>query len=357
MGFSAKQVQALRRNLDHRYIRTRESNGRALYYIEGWYAISEANRIFGFDGWSRETLETRCVLTRENRGIFLAVYVARVRITVHAGGTTTIREGHGTSEGRGASPGEVHDIAVKAAETDATKRALATFGKPFGLALYANGRIVPSAKTLGHEPKSADTIHQQSFARDDTTPIPRPSRYYGHRQDLVARDLASRERIQDKPHDTGQQESADTSIVPPSPDLFPGQIDKSVLTIAEPKRLRDKAHLRFVASQPCLICGRQPSDPHHLRFAQPRALGLKVSDEFTVPLCRDHHQQLHQAGNEAAWWHDLDIKPLEIAKGLWEESRTKAFPTAAKTPQQQAPRDPSHADPRQEASKLPSESN
>jgi DNA recombination protein Rad52 len=326
MGLSAKQVQALRRNLDHRYVRTRESNGRALYYIEGWYAISEANRIFGFDGWSRETLETRCVLTRENRGTFVAIYIARVRITVHAGGTTTIREGHGTSEGRGASPGEVHDIAVKAAETDATKRALATFGKPFGLALYANGRTVHSAKTLGHEPKPADTIHQQSFARDDTTPIPRPSRYYGRRQDLVSRDLASRERIQDKPHDTGQQESADTSIVPPSPDLFPGQIDKSVLTIAEPKRLRDKGHLRFVASQPCLVCGRQPSDPHHLRFAQPRALGLKVSDEFTVPLCRDHHQQLHHVGNEVAWWHDLDIKALEIAKGLWEASHARSTP-------------------------------
>ena len=326
MGLSAKQVQALRRNLDHRYVRTRESNGRALYYIEGCYAISEANRIFGFDGWSRETLETRCVLTRENRGTFVAIYIARVRITVHAGGTTTIREGHGTSEGRGASPGEVHDIAVKAAETDATKRALATFGKPFGLALYANGRTVHSAKTLGHEPKPADTIHQQSFARDDTTPIPRPSRYYGRRQDLVSRDLASRERIQDKPHDTGQQESADTSIVPPSPDLFPGQIDKSVLTIAEPKRLRDKGHLRFVASQPCLVCGRQPSDPHHLRFAQPRALGLKVSDEFTVPLCRDHHRQLHQAGNEIAWWHDLDINALKIAKGLWEASHARSTP-------------------------------
>jgi hypothetical protein len=158
-------------------------------------------------------------------------------------------------------------------------------------------------------------------------------------------------------HGTGQQESSDTSIVPPSPDLFPGQIDKSVLTIAEPKRLRDKAHLRFVASQACLVCGRQPSDPHHLRFAQPRALGLKVSDEFTVPLCRGHHRQLHQAGNEVTWWEDLKINALEVAKGLWEESRTKAFPTAAKTPQQQAPRDPSHADPRQEASKLPNESN
>ena len=133
MGFSAKQVQALRRKLDRRHVRTREANGRELSYIEGWYAISEANRIFGFDGWNRETVDSRCVLTRENRGSFLAVYVAKVRITVQADGTTIVRDGHGSGEGRGTSPGEVHDIALKAAETDATKRALATFGKPFGL--------------------------------------------------------------------------------------------------------------------------------------------------------------------------------------------------------------------------------
>ena len=69
MGFSAKQVHALRRSLNHRHVRTREANGRELSYIEGWYAMSEANRIFGFDGWNRETIESRCVLARENRGI------------------------------------------------------------------------------------------------------------------------------------------------------------------------------------------------------------------------------------------------------------------------------------------------
>jgi Rad52/22 family double-strand break repair protein len=133
MGFSAKQVKSLRRNLDHRSVRTREANGRELSYIEGWYAISEANRIFGFDGWSRETVESRCVLARENRGSFLAIYIARVRISVFADGATIVREGHGSGEGHGPSPGEVHDTALKAAETDATKRALATFGRPFGL--------------------------------------------------------------------------------------------------------------------------------------------------------------------------------------------------------------------------------
>jgi hypothetical protein len=100
------------------------------------------------------------------------------------------------------------------------------------------------------------------------------------------------------------------------------KIDKSELAIAQPKRLRDKAHLNFVASQLCLICGRQPSDPHHLRFAQPRAIGLKVSDEFTVPLCRGHHRQLHQAGNEEVWWETRKINARETAKRLWEQSRS-----------------------------------
>ena len=212
MGFSAKQVQALRRNLDHRYIRTREANGHALYYIEGWYAISEANRIFGFDGWNRETIESRCVLARENRGSFLAVYVAKVRITVHANGSTTIREGHGTGEGRGTSPGEVHDIALKAAETDATKRALATFGKPFGLALYATGKNNSAVKAFVAQDLLIPAS-QHNFARDDTTPIPRPSRYYGRRQDPVARDLAFGQ--EDSRQCAAENRSADdVSIVP-----------------------------------------------------------------------------------------------------------------------------------------------
>ena len=74
-----------------------------------------------------------------------------------------------------------------------------------------------------------------------------------------------------------------------------------------PIRRRDRDHLRYVASQPCLVCGRTPSDPHHLRFMQPRAIGLKVSDEFTVPLCRTHHRQLHRADAETRWWEDLQI--------------------------------------------------
>jgi hypothetical protein len=101
----------------------------------------------------------------------------------------------------------------------------------------------------------------------------------------------------------------------------PGCIDKSVLPIGERRRYRDRAHLEFVASQPCLICGRQPSDPHHLRFAQIRALGRKASDEFTVPLCRTHHREAHLSRNERAWWRRLGLDALKIAEMLWKKTR------------------------------------
>jgi hypothetical protein len=84
-------------------------------------------------------------------------------------------------------------------------------------------------------------------------------------------------------------------------------------------RLRDKEHRKFVASQPCLVCGRAPSDPHHLRFAQPRALGRQVSDQFTVPLCRTHHRELHRRGDETAWWQTVKIDPIPLALKLWQE--------------------------------------
>ena len=100
----------------------------------------------------------------------------------------------------------------------------------------------------------------------------------------------------------------------------PSKIDKSVLTFGEPRRKRDKQHLRFVASQPCLICGRAPSDAHHLRFAQLRAMGRKSSDEFVVPLCRTHHRANHQTGREESWWASVSIDPLEIATKLWSLS-------------------------------------
>jgi ERF superfamily len=91
-----------------------------------------------------------------------------------------------------------------------------------------------------------------------------------------------------------------------------------VTPIRKDVRRRNKAHRAFVAAQPCLVCQRSPSDAHHLKFAQPRSIGRKVSDEFTVPLCRDHHRDLHRHGNEVAWWNNVQIAPIELAKELWQ---------------------------------------
>src|SRR6516162_9311827 len=103
--------------------------------------------------------------------------------------------------------------------------------------------------------------------------------------------------------------------------LQPEGIDKSFLTIAAPRRYRNRAHLRYVTQQTCLVCGRRPSDPHHLGFMQPRALGRKVSDEFVVPLCRIHHREVHRAGDERAWWQKTGIDPVGVARTLWSRTR------------------------------------
>jgi len=101
-------------------------------------------------------------------------------------------------------------------------------------------------------------------------------------------------------------------------------IDKSILTVASPRRYRNREHLHYVAQQACLVCGRKPSDPHHLGFTQPRALGRKVSDEFAVPLCRGHHRAVHRSRDERAWWRQAGIDPIKVARRLWKETRRMA---------------------------------
>jgi hypothetical protein len=98
-------------------------------------------------------------------------------------------------------------------------------------------------------------------------------------------------------------------------------IDKSMLAVAAPRRYRSREHLRYVAQQACLLCGRKPSDPHHLSFTQPRALGRKVSDEFAVPLCRGHHRAVHRSRDERAWWQQAGIDPIKVARRLWKATR------------------------------------
>jgi hypothetical protein len=96
----------------------------------------------------------------------------------------------------------------------------------------------------------------------------------------------------------------------------------AVTPIGKTLRLRDRDHLKFVSAQPCLACGRSPSDAHHLKFAQGRALGRKVSDEFTVPLCRTHHRDLHRRGDERIWWQQMNVDPLITASALWVQTHS-----------------------------------
>jgi hypothetical protein len=122
------------------------------------------------------------------------------------------------------------------------------------------------------------------------------------------------------------QRLTDEEVVQPAveiinPVAFSEPITRRRTVLAKTICVREKEHRRFVATQPCLICGRSPADAHHLRFVQPRALGRKVSDEFTVPVCRAHHREIHSHGDEVSWWKRIDLDPLPIALKLWQYTR------------------------------------
>jgi hypothetical protein len=165
--FSAEQITALSAPLDRAKVRQREQGRSQVSYLEGWQVIAEANRIFGFDGWQRETVALRCVnqsertigargTSRDQKPGWGVTYTARVRISVStAGQPALIREGCGAGHGIDVDLGQAHESALKEAETDAMKRALMTFGNPFGLALYdKRQREVTGAVEGGERPRS-----------------------------------------------------------------------------------------------------------------------------------------------------------------------------------------------------------
>src|SRR5262249_29260249 len=142
MSFTATQIASLGAKLDAGTVKSRKQGGRDVSYVEGWHCIAEANRIFGFDGWTRETMDIHCVSEREReigrdkRAGWGVSYVAKVRVIAFAGDSLVTREGVGAGHGIDVDCGQAHESAIKEAETDAMKRALMTFGNPFGLALY-----------------------------------------------------------------------------------------------------------------------------------------------------------------------------------------------------------------------------
>jgi hypothetical protein len=175
-------------------------------------------------------------------------------------------------------------------------------------------QLVAEIRDIGSAEDAADWAHRNLGAKNSLTTADARQVEEGFRARLVT--LGSAAEVLAPPPSSSlarRPEEADGTAMADG-------IDKSRLAHPEPRRFRDKNHVKFVAKQPCLICGRQPVDAHHLRFAQHRALGRRVSDEFTVPLCRGHHRELHRCGNEAGWWRNAGVDPTISARALWLET-------------------------------------
>jgi DNA recombination protein Rad52 len=393
--FSEPQVKALSSKLSAKYVRTRQYGNLTLSYIEGWHAIAEANRIFGYDAWDRQTMAVKCVWEGLKGNRSACSYIARVRVRVRAGHKEICREGCGSGHGVGLTPGEAHESAIKEAETDAMKRALSTFGNPFGLALYdkeqqnVRGRCRKPQKSAPNGKEGAITWLVLSSEGEYLSAHEDPVDYCSAMRQLLEA-ISTRDRLRafwqrnlvtlamlrrnlpDLKSENGEHYAdilttlfkqqmrliweeqkafeqraaeleAKKSQVPTesvagsmadekkgerqdhrgpvnrsrrtvtSTTAGNGHVDKTDLAISTPRRIRDKEHLRYVASQTCIICGRTPSHAHHLRFAQPKAFGRKVSDEWTVPLCSTHHRALHSVGDEKQWWTEKGIDPTAHA--------------------------------------------
>jgi len=175
-------------------------------------------------------------------------------------------------------------------------------------------RLLADLANVGSADEAAIWAHRNLRAKNDLTAADAERVEVAFRARLVTLPAGTGEPVQQTPMEelsrdpySGETDNRPHSLV----------IDKSQLTLPEPRRVRDRDHVKAVAKRPCLICGRQPADPHHLRFVQHRALGRKVSDEFTVPLCRGHHRELHRCGDEAEWWKKVGIDPTVCARTLW----------------------------------------
>jgi DNA recombination protein Rad52 len=273
MAFSEAQTRLLSGKLNRRHVRTRESRGQVLSYVEGWHAIAEANRVFGFEGWDREIVWCERVWEDGRRDPKACAYAARVRIRVRAGDGIVCREGSGVGNGTGATLGEAHENALKEAETDAMKRALTTFGNLFGLALYdkaqagvrgaakiATTRETPAlAWTVlspdGHviatciEPRAFCTrLRQALSSAPDAAYLralwnqnaPLVQSLEAHRPDLVTRKGLHFARVLAHVFEAQLAKlTAQNSTEPTNA----GSVDKSVLAIAAPRRIRNAEHL------------------------------------------------------------------------------------------------------------------
>ena len=190
------------------------------------------------------------------------------------------------------------------------------------------------AKPAGLPPDASENLRHQLIAELEQLVEPGGSRHLGAARPPRCPKPARDDRCPNGPSRIRARLSQiGEATVPPESDKadgHPGQSPsteinaEAVIAIGKPVRERDRDHLKFVATQPCLVCGRTPSDAHHIKFAEQRAMARKVSDRFTVPICRLHHRELHRRGNERAWWENQGIDPLPIAASLWERTHAVA---------------------------------
>jgi hypothetical protein len=355
MPFTEVQEKALKAKLSGKVVRRRDQDGMSLSYVEGWHVIAEANRIFGFDAWDRRTVHSECVWQGTTEGLKGCSYVARVQVRVRADDAVVVREGCGSGHGLGLNLGEAHESAIKEAETDAMKRALVTFGNPFGLALYdRQKRSVRGAGRRGDEGGTRASVRWAVFssAGERLSEHNEPIEYCAEvRRQLEQFDDAEtatafwkrnqetiaelRKALPQLKTEKGQHyaeilgslftkrlqqfaQQMETVIDSDPTKETDEPVNGGEFPITQPRRIRDKDHLRSVAEQPCLVCGRRPSQAHHLRFTQPRAMGRKSSDEWVVPLCATHHRSLHDCGDEVTWWKTRDIDATAVADNLWK---------------------------------------
>ena len=378
MGFSENQVKQLSGKLRAKHVKTRVRDKFTLSYVEGWHTISEANRIFGFDAWDRETVIAQCVWEGKQGSRSACSYVARVRITVRAGDAVIFREGSGSGTGNGKNPGEAHERALKEAETDAMKRALSTFGNLFGLALYdkaqngvrqcrtsSNKKQVKWAVICGTgEPLGSyqdpvifcSKVREQLEKIEDVETLMAfwfrnkgaieelrknlpdlqtdKGQHFGEVLETIYQSRLDKVKPQGDPESSREDQKSlpaknkehkagnpDQKVAPTNGAPVIVNTGNTLYIEKGPRRIRDKNHLRFVASQNCLVCGRSPCQAHHILYSQPRAMSRKVSDEWTVPLCAIHHRALHDCGGEQKWWVQWNIDPLKEAQLLWQSGR------------------------------------
>jgi ERF superfamily len=194
-----------------------------------------------------------------------------------------------------------------------------------GASAESRDRLVAEIHNLGSGDEAAKWAHRCLSEKNQLTALDaqRVEETFQARLETLTTN-ASEKAAEAAPQLTSDNQDAKKSNKPGKGRHSKATIDKSALALPEPRRVRDRDHLKFVAGHPCLICDRRPSDAHHLRFAQSRALGKKVSDEFTVPLCRGHHREVHRWGDEVAWWEGKKIDPTVIARALWLETHPLA---------------------------------